>query len=61
MITEIQAIHILWGLRATHNASGGIDGMEGAVALALEGEEREVARAYGALEEIMREPPLCGP
>lgn len=60
VITEIQAIHILWGLHATHIASGGINGMEGAVTLALEGREEDVAQAYGALEEIMKEPPLRG-
>ena len=40
VITEIQAIKVLTGASATHVASGGIGGSEGAVTLVLEGGRR---------------------
>lgn len=46
VITEIQALKVLTGVEATHVASGGVEGSEGAVVLSLEGTEEQVARAF---------------
>ena len=58
VITEIQAAKVLWGVEATMVAAGGIDGMEGAVTLALEGSEEAIDRAYGDWEALKDEPPF---
>jgi hypothetical protein len=58
VITEIQAAQILWGVQATMVAAGGVDGMEGAVILALEGPEEAIDRAYGDWEVLKDEPPF---
>jgi hypothetical protein len=42
VVTEIQALGILAGVRARHVASGGIGGSEGAVVLLLEGYEENI-------------------
>lgn len=44
-ITEVQAIEILFGVRATPIASGGLGGAEGCATLALQGEEAKVRTA----------------
>jgi hypothetical protein len=44
-ITEVQAIEILFGVRATPIASGGLGGAEGCVSLAIQGEEAKVRAA----------------
>lgn len=58
VITEIEAIDHLFGLKAIHYASGGWGGAEGAVTLVVEGAEREVNRCLDLIEEIKGEPPL---
>jgi len=58
LFTEIEACSILWGLRATHIASGGVSGAEGAVRLALEGDDQALRRARETLEQIYSEPSL---
>src|SRR3990170_4524066 len=58
VITEIQAIEILFGadgVRATHAASGGIGGSEGSVVIVLEGEENGVRKAFEFIREIKGE------
>jgi hypothetical protein len=55
VVTEIQAIEILTGARATHVASGGVAGSEGAVILSLTGEESVVRAAFELLEGIKGE------
>lgn len=61
VITEIQAIDILFGLKAYHIGSGGIAGSEGVVILVLEGECNEVDRAYHCIQLIKGEPALKRP
>jgi hypothetical protein len=50
VVTEIQALRILAGVEATHVASGGIGGCEGAVALVVEGTDEAVRRAFEIVE-----------
>lgn len=57
-VTEIEAIDILFGLKAVHYASGGWGGAEGAVTLIVEGEDDEVNRCLDFIEGIKGEPPL---
>jgi len=59
IVTEIEALKILFGVKTTHVASGGIGGNEGAVVLAIEGNEEEVENAINFIEnEIKGEPPV---
>jgi hypothetical protein len=60
VVTEIEAIDILYGLKAVHYASGGWGGSEGAVTLIVEGEDDGVNRCLDAIETIKGEPPLAG-
>jgi len=55
VVTEIQAIELLTGAKATHVASGGVAGSEGAVVLSLTGEESVVRSAFEMLESIKGE------
>jgi len=58
VVTEIQALRILAGVEATHVASGGIGGCEGAVTLAVEGTDEAVQRAFKVVEGIKGEKPV---
>lgn len=60
VVTEIQALEVLTGVTATHLASGGIGGSEGAVVLALDGYEEEVSAAFDLVKSIKGEPPVPG-
>jgi hypothetical protein len=55
VVIEIQALEILTGVTATHVASGGVAGSEGAVILSLSGEESVVREAFALLEGIKGE------
>ncbi|MBI5328620.1 MAG: hypothetical protein HZB80_10100 [Deltaproteobacteria bacterium] len=49
VVTELQAIDILFGasgVKATHVASGGVAGSEGAIVLVLEGKNNAVKKAF---------------
>lgn len=59
VLTEIQALALLAGVRATHLASGGVGGSEGAVVLSIEGEESRVAEAFELVTAIKGEPPVA--
>jgi hypothetical protein len=61
VVTEIQAFAILAGVKAYHIASGGVGGSEGAVALALEGEEEKVIQAFELAKSVKGEPPVTLP
>ncbi len=51
-ITEIQAVEILsGGAKATPIAAGGVGGAEGAVILAIEGDEKQVKKAIECVEQ----------
>ncbi len=58
VVTEAEAIALLYGVRAEHLASGGIGPGIGAVTLLLVGEEANVRRAFAELSSLARtEPP----
>lgn len=60
IITEIEALEILAGVKAIPYAGGGIGGAEGSVRLLIEGEEENIRKAIEILEEIEGEPPFWG-
>ena len=52
VITEIDALDILFGVEAVHVASGGVLGSEGAVTIAIEGETPEVESVMELIKTI---------
>jgi len=52
---------VLTGVKAYHLASGGVGGSEGAVVLALEGDEKRVKNAFELVKSIKGEPPVTIP
>ncbi|MEA3470272.1 MAG: hypothetical protein U9R24_00980 [Thermodesulfobacteriota bacterium] len=58
VITEIDAIDILFGIDAVHFASGGYGGSEGAITIIVEGEDEDVNECVDFIETIKGEPPL---
>lgn len=61
VITEIQALGLLAGVKARHVASGGIGGSEGAVVLLLEGYEESIEKAWEIVSSVKGEPPIAVP
>jgi hypothetical protein len=61
VLTEIQALAVLAGVEATHIASGGVGGSEGAVVLSIEGEESRVEKAFDLVKSIKGEAPVGSP
>ena len=61
VVTEVQALEVITGVTATHVASGGVGGSEGAVILALEGEKEAVDRAITLVESVKGEPATALP
>lgn len=59
IITEIQAIELLSGAKATLVAGGGVCGAEGAVWLALHGEKKQLDKAKIILHEVTEEAPFA--
>lgn len=61
VVTEIEALDILFGLKATLVAAGGIGGNEGAVLLSVDGDEDKVKACVEFIEnEVKGEPPVPG-
>ncbi len=58
IIHEIAALEILTGAKATHVASGGVGGSEGAVTLVLDGTAEQMEASVRLLKEIKGEPAL---
>ncbi len=58
IVTEIEAIDTLFGLKAIHYSSGGWGGAEGSVTLIVEGEDDDVNACMDMIEAIKGEPPL---
>ncbi len=56
IITEIEALEILCGVKAVQLASGGIRGAEGAVRLLIEGNNEQIGDVKNILAEIHGEP-----
>ncbi len=57
VVTEIQALEVLAGVKAYHICSGGVNGSEGAVTLSIEGDEASVKKAFDLVSSIRNEPP----
>jgi len=55
-VTEIEALDLLFSVRAVHVASGGVGPGEGSVSLVLDGEDAAVESAYALLTELADEP-----
>ncbi|MCD2492592.1 hypothetical protein LQE92_08125 [Lacrimispora sp. NSJ-141] len=61
VITEIEAIRLLFGAEAALVASGGVGGNEGAVVLAVDGTKEQIPVMVEFLEqEVKGEPPIEG-
>ena len=60
VVTEIQALNILFGIKATHVASGGIGESAGGVTLIVEGDDAAVRKCIEMVESIKGEPLLPG-
>lgn len=58
VITELEALEELFDVEAYHVASGGIAGSEGAVVIAIEGDQEEVDAAFALVESIKGEAPV---
>lgn len=58
LITEITACRLLYNVRATHAGSGGVDGAEGSVVIAVEGEPSDITRLMDDIETLRTEPNL---
>ena len=58
VVTGVEAVELVYGVRAEHLASGGVGPGTGAVALLLVGEAENVQRAFAELSSLARtEPP----
>lgn len=55
VVTEIQALAILFGVDATMVGAGGIGGSEGTVVLVIEGDETSVDKAFDLIKSIKGE------
>jgi 6-phosphogluconate dehydrogenase (decarboxylating) len=55
IITEIEAIELLFGLKSKLVAAGGVCGAEGSIWLAIEGDSDKLENAKTVLKEIARE------
>ena len=60
-ITEIEALAILFDVKAYQVGAGGVAGSEGSVHLAVEGDEDKVEKAFEFLLSIKDEPPVGMP
>lgn len=61
VVTEIQALGILFGVDATMVGGGGIGGSEGSVVLVIEGGEADVDKAFALIKSIKGEKPTPSP
>lgn len=58
VITEIEALKVLTGVRASHVGGGGVGGAEGTVTLLLDGERDRVESAFSLVKSLKGEPPF---
>ncbi len=61
VVTEIQALAILFGVSATMVGAGGIGGSEGTVVLVIEGDAATVDKAFGYIKSIKGEEQVPAP
>lgn len=58
IVTEIEALEVLTGVKAVPISAGGIGGAEGSIRLLLKGEAEQVRKAEELVENIQGEPPF---
>lgn len=58
VVTEIEALKILFDVNAIHVGGGGLNGSEGTVVIAIEAEKAQLNQAIDLYERIKGEPPL---
>lgn len=58
VITEIEAVELLYGIEAYHVASGGVGQGIGSVSLLLKGEQRAVEKAFDEIHLLHKEEPI---
>ncbi len=56
VVTEITALDVLYNVKAKCIASGGVDGSEGAVVLAIQGKDGDMEKALAEIYSIKGEP-----
>jgi len=56
VVTEIEALELLFDVEAEHVASGGVGAGAGSVSLVLEGDEADVRAAYELIQDCKAEP-----
>ncbi len=61
VVTEIQALAILFGVNTTMVGAGGIGGSEGAIVLVIEGDEASVDKAFDLIKSIKGEEQVPAP
>ncbi|MDP6272512.1 MAG: hypothetical protein QGI84_00750 [Dehalococcoidia bacterium] len=61
VVTEIQALERMTGVKVVHVASGGVAGSEGSVILALEGDDETVRTAFELCESVKGEADINEP
>lgn len=61
VVTEIEALGVLAGVKSRHVASGGIGGSEGAVVLLMEGYEENIEKAWEIVSSVKGEQPIGVP
>lgn len=61
IITEIEALKILTGVKVTQIAAGGIGGAEGEVMLYIEGNNYQIKKTFRLINKIKMEKPFLGP
>jgi len=59
VITEVEALDILCGVKAVQVSAGGVGGSEGSVGLVISGPEPQVTAAMELIRSIKGEPPLA--
>ncbi len=60
VVTELEALKIMFGVEARLVAAGGVGGSEGAVVLVVTGEDNAVKAALSLVESIKGEKPMAG-
>lgn len=58
IITEIEALRILTGVKALQVSAGGVGGAEGSVRLLLDGNKKQMRMVDETMEDILGEPPF---
>ncbi len=61
VVTEIEALDILGGVKGVLLASGGFGGSEGSTILSVEGDKEGVEKMFQLVKKIKGEPPVEGP